>query len=649
MRAEPRPPRRSGSAPERSPAAEEESPGQPLSRIDAPRLVAIACATTIGLEEIRVFLSYLVWTEGEAVSRTTLGLLAALPFAGAALAGLFLTRIGPRRGLLLSAVWLAIGYLAEHSSDLPIADLLLSGVCVLLWGWFLVGALVTLRRGTALGLVIGSSIDLALRLAFFTVDLPWTSDPLATACAVTLAVLLIWAARGAVFATESVGEPTARRAVTLLALGPWLAIGFLVTGNPGQLMARTGSDFGTIAGAAAVGYAAGISLVLGMTTRPLMAPGLTLLGALGALAFIPLWLGWLGGPVWVAVAATSSAVLLGGALRTFEGPATRPSASATAIGLSFGLVGCLGALYLTYAVYDSVPLVAGLVLALVTMGIVGAALTLMASDTAADVSLWPIRLSSSALLIIGLVQAFTWAAPAGLDRAPSELTVMTYNIRGGFGADDRWDLERIAHAIELENPDVVVLEEVTRGWVIASGTDEALWLTRRLGMQMVFGAAAGDLHGNVLLSRYRVDGESLRYSAHVAAALPRGAVSGIVQTERGPLLFIGTHLEHTLGAEDVRRSEASELLELAAKLRPAVIFGDFNAEAVAPELQPLREAGFADGAGSLGVAGLTWPTQGPVRSIDHIFVSQGLRALTARIPISLGSDHLPVVLRLERL
>ena len=54
---------------------------------------------------------------------------------------------------------------------------------------------------------------------------------------------------------------------------------------------------------------------------------------------------------------------------------------------------------------------------------------------------------------------------------PKEIRVVTYNIHHGEGTDGKFDLERIAHAINAEKPDLVGLNEVDQGSHRTNGVD----------------------------------------------------------------------------------------------------------------------------------------------------------------------------------
>lgn len=181
--------------------------------------------------------------------------MAALPFLAILIAPLPLRLLGPRRGLLLATALLCATYLAEKTAASALADLLLGGVAVGAWGWVVVGSLVTLRLGVALGLILGAALDLAIRLAFMTVDLPWTNDPAATLVAGGLVVGALLGMRIAAPRARNTGEVDARLLGPVVGLGLWLALTLLVTANSAQVMARTEAGFGAVAGALAVGHA----------------------------------------------------------------------------------------------------------------------------------------------------------------------------------------------------------------------------------------------------------------------------------------------------------------------------------------------------------------------------------------------------------
>ncbi|MDQ3328123.1 MAG: endonuclease/exonuclease/phosphatase family protein, partial [Chloroflexota bacterium] len=236
------------------------------------------------------------------------------------------------------------------------------------------------------------------------------------------------------------------------------------------------------------------------------------------------------------------------------------------------------------------------------------------------------------------------SAPLSVASAGPDLTVMTFNIRSGFARDGVWNLEGTARTIEEQAPDVVVLQEVSRGWLGRTGTDEVLWLQRRLGMQVVFGAATDDgLWGNAVLTRLPVvNTEERRFD--VNHNLQRSALLVQLQTRLGGAWVLTTHLAAPKDAGTVRLAQTREMLALLRGRRPTLIMGDLNADPDSPELRQLSSAGFADLGRTLGSSAHTSVDR---RRIDYILATEEWESLDVRIVEAATSDHRPVVAKMR--
>ena len=109
---------------------------------------------------------------------------------------------------------------------------------------------------------------------------------------------------------------------------------------------------------------------------------------------------------------------------------------------------------------------------------------------------------------------------------PATFRVMTYNVHQGFDAGNVPSLDGLVETIAREAPDVLVLEEVVRGWMIDGQHDVLGILSARLGMSYVFGPTIGDLYGNAVLSRYPMtDPRRVAYAKEPGARYqPRGVL-----------------------------------------------------------------------------------------------------------------------------
>jgi endonuclease/exonuclease/phosphatase family metal-dependent hydrolase len=215
---------------------------------------------------------------------------------------------------------------------------------------------------------------------------------------------------------------------------------------------------------------------------------------------------------------------------------------------------------------------------------------------------------------------------------------MTFNIQSGFGADDAWDLERTARAIEAQKPDIVMLQEVSRGWPITSNVDQATWLSNRLEMPVYFGSSSVDgLWGNAILTRAPVSSISVR-RFDSTENLQRSVVMVRVDTASGPIDVFATHLDDPSDAVEVRADQTDQLVQFMDGSKPAILGADLNSKPNSDVLHMLENAGLRSAGPETGV---TSPN-GEDR-IDYIMITDDIVVRDARIPETNASDHLPVV------
>jgi endonuclease/exonuclease/phosphatase family metal-dependent hydrolase len=229
------------------------------------------------------------------------------------------------------------------------------------------------------------------------------------------------------------------------------------------------------------------------------------------------------------------------------------------------------------------------------------------------------------------------------ERPARPLRVMTYNIHHGIDADWRLDLKAIVRVIALENPDVIVLNEVNRARPSNGFVDTLPLISRQLRMVYVFGANQRDgLYGNAVLSRYPIlEWGNTHYSHNTTQV--RGLLHVVVDAPGGAVTILGTHLDH-LDHQHARAEQVAEALEVWAGAPRTVLLGDLNAEPHAPELSAVYAAGFVDVLAESGLDDVfTFWDPAPSRRLDFIFVTPDLPLLHAWVVPSRASDHLPVL------
>ncbi|MGY0007419.1 endonuclease/exonuclease/phosphatase family protein, partial [Micromonospora sp. I033] len=223
---------------------------------------------------------------------------------------------------------------------------------------------------------------------------------------------------------------------------------------------------------------------------------------------------------------------------------------------------------------------------------------------------------------------------------------VAYNIRMGFGLDGRLDLDALTRAVDGNRPDVVLLSEVDRGWLLNGGHDTLALLAGRLRMPYVFAPAADPVWGDAVLSRFPVRAGRTRHLA--AHGAPTGAQALGVTLDLGgrDLAVVATHLQPPPGQGPV--AQAREVAAFATRYaagRPLIVGGDLNTEPGDPAFTEFTRAGLVDALAAARPL-RTSPADDPRTQIDHVFVAPGLTPSGAVAPRSTASDHLPVAVTL---
>ena len=577
------------------------------------------------------------------------------------LAGLVRRLLGVRLMLVVTAGGLGVLRMAAQvwSGDTTVDFVLISGA-VVLFVLFLPAYLGYCRgrldasRGLALGVLTGLSVDLALHGANTTYDLAWSSGAETLVAIGVLTALQLGLLYG-LHARDIEGEAAWRgswgRLLPWLGVGPFLFLQLLVFQNLARLVSLTEWSFPYAFAWALFGHAAGILAALWTlhNVRQSYWPVAAIAGALlaGAATIESEGAALTAGALLVGQSASALLLtLIVTGQGTNDGTLGRGKSSLVH---GLGMILLLVFLFGYYAVYDMdlpfgnsfLPPVAGLVL-----GICG-----IASLSSLPRNLLPRRIQwapaqiSLTLMVVSLVWGFTWDSPMPVVGAGYPVRIMTYNVHNGFDSEGHLGMEAIAKVIEAARPDVVGLQEVSRGWVVNGSVDMLTWLSQRLELPFVYGPATGPLWGNAVLSRYPVmDWGNVRLPPD-DLVLQRGYLWANLDLGQGrELRVVDTHLHHTGEGQSVRAEQIQALLDFWAGDAATVIMGDFNARRNEAETETIRQAGLADAHELAGSGpGYTSPAKAPHQGIDYIWLSPDLIATDVDIPSTTASDHLPVV------
>ena len=626
--------------------------------------MAVALGVALLTDVLRVFLPSLLTIFGDAGSTPAAGLgafaalwfvlgLAALPAVG---------RLGPGVVAALGAAGLAVARLVLQSANGGGVQLYAAsaGVTAAVVWLIAVASSGPPGRPVAAGATAGIAAAATLHVALRTVDLTWWAGAgpwLALTAAGLGLVATTWiAAEG--------GERETGPPGLWFAVGPALAVAGIVTASPSRAEAAAGwvdyraSFLLLIACCLAV---LGCLRARAWTRSPLLAVGC--FGLLLAAATLPRTTqGGVSGllPAWSVWAQAGAAIALGVCLGwAGEGErASRPQVRGGAA--AAGMLAFLVLVFAYYAGYDTplgVPNVAVLLAAggLVCLGtLVGAG----SAHTWAPSRGRPLRrrqeefavIAVTCLALIGALATAASGFGAIDDRAAARYPVrlVSYNVRMGYDLRGRFDPKDLAGTVRALHPDVVVLNEVDRGWMINGGHDLLQLIAEDLGMPYVFAPAADEVWGDAVLTRLPVVSVHSERVSGPGSPTGAAALAVVLQLDSGQQLgIIATHLQPD-GSGQIPVVQARRVGELAAGLvaknRAVVLAGDLNAEPGSPQLAALGP-GLVDALRSSRPLP-TYPSDHPTQQLDHVFTTPGLVASDVQVPASTDSDHRPVAVTL---
>ncbi len=576
-------------------------------------------------------------------SNTTLAVMATAVFATSFLAPIVGWRLGPKRGVALSAAMLGIATLIATVSPSNVADLALTIVGIAGGVWWL--ALFHASRPPdrpsplAVALPIAFSADLVLRAAFRTVP-PVDLNPTLAAPLVLVASLVFLAAGVAAMGggARTWTRPDARGALALIALPALFLVAETGATNGAQVAIASGLGLGpeppraTQLGMVLVG----LGLAAGSLALARQYPRGVAAAIACAAGAVLLWyvhapvVSLVGGLVLAAGLFIAAATIPGAPLKVASSPAV------VTLALALGWLVFVGTAFGFYAFWAYLPAVyaATAVVVIAALLVPGGALP---AWRALPIALVPIVVGVPLLALLLTPQSLETQDP------PNTFRVMTYNIHQGFNAGQVPSLDNLVDVISRESPDVLVMQEVVRGWMIDEQHDALSVLAERLRMPYVFAPNIGDLYGNAILSRYPMtDVRRVHFAVQPSAKhQPRGAVGVRI----GDVLVVTTHLDDVADSSAIRQEQVRTILREWDGEKVAIVAGDMNAEPAALEMGLFSEAGYGDLAEP---AGPTTTMDDPPKRIDYIW-GIGVIGSSPHTVMALGaSDHRAVVVNVTK-
>lgn len=220
---------------------------------------------------------------------------------------------------------------------------------------------------------------------------------------------------------------------------------------------------------------------------------------------------------------------------------------------------------------------------------------------------------------------------------PDQITVMTYNLQQGADADGEKAYRSQLEVIRRVNPDVLALQESDTTRISTNNNDYVNYFAQELGYRVYYGpkTVTGTFGTAVLIRNFSTSDTIFTFSDQDENATNR------IFT----MLFPGgiqIYNVHPDGSDIAKIAFAQAILADAAERTPVIFLGDFNLresdEAYKLIAAQYQEAWLAVNPSGVSPDGLDMSGD---KRIDHIFVSPGLKVLSANylLPPASASDH----------
>jgi endonuclease/exonuclease/phosphatase family metal-dependent hydrolase len=636
-------------------------------------LTLTAITVLFGMQVLRVLIPDINWVIGNlfGLGGLQLGLIAIAIFIMGFLSGPLSWLVGNQRLITFTVAGLGLVRLfMQVSWDAPIFSLALAILGTILFIIFLPAGFeaARIRRGSSvsyyiLGILGGLALDTAINGAFGTYDMIWQSallPVLLTMLIFIVQLVLLIGTTPAIFSEKA--KPSARasgrislpRSFTWLAIGPFLFLELVVFQNIPRLATLTGWPLPWAFGLSLIAQVAGIAVanIIILRNWRLLWPwafgaGVLLTASLvfayqqpASLIAIVFIIGQ------ILLSSVIAMVLVGIASSTGK---TKLSTIWIANGIGMVLFILLLAAY--YAVYRIQLPYTNSVIEMAAAGIIAVcaigAVIFGKQKTAVSPKAWVVSAFALIILALPLAQIFTWRPPAPSFGAGLPISVMTYNLNDGFNTQGKLDIDEIAKVIETNRPDVVALQEVSRGSLVNGRVDMLLWLSHRLQMPYVYGPTTDQFTGNAILSRYPIIAYVKEILPPPELVPPRGFIVALIKlNDTQQVKVINTQFANE-NDTDVQKSETQAIIDFWGGLGGTIIMGDLNAQPKSMTIEKFYMSRLNDAALQWDQPN-TYPSFIPRERIDYIWTSLDLIASDVAVLSSTASDHLPVVALISR-
>ncbi len=617
-------------------------------------LILISLSVVMSLQVIRVFVTCLVNAFGERYGQTLAAVPALIAFLAPFVAPFVVKLLGTRKALIFSVGGLAIARLIMQILQDINLNLIVSGLATMLALIALVQAFSRLssasalsRRQFAQAIFIGLTLETALHGAFLTWDYVWQPGVIPSVTALLVCVVAVYALLWIDFQDQPASAPGLRNLLPLAAIGSFFMLEILFLQNMAFIASSSHTSLEVAFATILIGNAIGIWIPdfftrQGLPVRLIAGVVLVICAYLlvstsGAVIILI-----------VLIGQAASAGLLGSVLGSLSNPNPHPDTWRVSIVIGIGslLFVLLSILYYIGALI-TLPFSPSILppLAAVLLLLTAFVPAMPLADTSRT---WRLAGLPVLLLLIPLVLFITRPASSAVPAATTSFRLMDYNTHQAITFDGWLNPEGTARVIEAQKPDVIALQEISRGWLISGSLDVAEWLSRRLQMPYVYAPAHDYQFGNIILSRMPITNWSFTRLPLLNVPMGRSLIQADIDLGGGKsITIINTHLSAYASTDD-RVPQVQKVIETWNKSPRTLIMGDMNAHPGDTDMQLFLDAGLTSAQDATGKADLlTFSSAEPVERIDWIFGTAEFSFKDFEIPSTQASDHLPLLVTVD--
>jgi endonuclease/exonuclease/phosphatase family metal-dependent hydrolase len=441
------------------------------------------------------------------------------------------------------------------------------------------------------------------------------------------------------------GDVSERPLRGLWAFGLWFSILAFGFANVAFLSSQTGFHLGMALVLGAFGLAAGIYAASRRPNLPVAA-----VAVVGAVSLLATWTTVaFSGAALVVMTPVASATVTYLASRVVRSAPSGARAGFRSLGgcATFGLMALLPFM-LVQIDYDIPIGIPHLLVIVIAAGFIAAGAIVRSREGAAGPTLAHATVGFRRRAGLGVIAAVgigafllvTFNGGEGTPgAAPAQLKIVSWNLHygvtPGLTGGPAVDLDATVDYLRAQDADILLLQEVERGWVLAGGTDLLEYLANSLHMYYVYAGAHDRQFGNAILSRYPITDPSMIRLPYGAGPQGRSAIIGTVATSKGPIQLVSVHLQHK-DDDATRVAEVEALLAALGPVPSRVVAGDFNDTPDSRAVALMLEAGYTSAQDALWHEQDTYVGSDFNARIDYQFL-QGVSASSFGIG---GSDHL---------